>query len=233
MDLLNKRRLRPRSKVSADAIHMIPTRDDVRFVDFLSLLQIGLRPNHTSSPTLHSPIRTHLNTMSSTFDAIIRGDLDALTAALYAGADPNATNACGDTLLMEAVNWIQLYMVNLLLSRGANVHHNTHEGKTALHVASRRWHSGVFPVIFSAAGPPAMNYMDRNGYTPLYFLARNGSPEQMAFALSHPCINIWTLEGIKISGHFWSALKSYGYQEARWQPMRYTWIKLLMIPTRR
>jgi ankyrin repeat protein len=157
-----------------------------------------------------------------------------LTAALDAGTEPNANDRHGLTLLMEAVYRNRLDMVNVLLSRGANVHLKDHlYGRTALHWATNRWCSEVFPAVFSAAGPRAMNLPSCNGCTPLHWLARKGSAEQMAFALSHPGIDVSIRNNyghtpLNVSIDYRSALQTYGDKEARWQPMRSTWIKLLM-----
>jgi ankyrin repeat protein len=75
-------------------------------------------------------------TTADAFVAIENGDLDALTAALDAKMDPNARKDDGWTLLMLAVHWDQLHMVDVLLSRGANVHLQTPNGCTALHYAA-------------------------------------------------------------------------------------------------
>jgi ankyrin repeat protein len=176
-------------------------------------------------------------TTADALAAIRNGDLDALTAAVDAGTEPNAIDVNGYTLFMHAVFWNQLHMVNVLLSRGANVHLKDPHGRTALHFAAFKWRSDVFPAIFSAAGPRAMNFLNCDGWTPLHWLACNGSAEQMAFALSHPGIdtsirNRGGRTALEFHTNFRSALQTYGVQEARWQRMRYTWIKFLMVPTR-
>jgi ankyrin repeat protein len=135
-----------------------------------------------------------MTTTADAFDAIKHPDLDALTAALDAGADSDATNAHGWSLLMWAVYWDRLHMVDVLLSRGANVHQNTRDGRTALHFVTDDYSDDVFRKIFSAAGPRAMNFPNCSGWTPFHRLARYGSAEQIAFALSHPGISTsrWT-----------------------------------------
>jgi ankyrin repeat protein len=165
-------------------------------------------------------------------------DLDALTAALDAGIDPNATDASGWTLLVEAVYCNQLHTVDVLLSRGANVHLKTPYGEMALHYAASKRRTDTFRRIFSEAGPRAMNFPNCHGCTPLHYLVSNGSAEQMAFALSHPGIDVSIRNDYghtpsDVSIYFRTTLQTYGDEEARWQPIRYTWIKLLMIPTRR
>jgi ankyrin repeat protein len=177
-------------------------------------------------------------TTPSAFDAIENGDQDAFTAVLDAGTDPNASDG-GITLLMWSVVCNKLHMVDVLLSRGANVHQKASFNWTALHAAATAavCDNDVFPVIFLAAGPRAMNFPSSYGWTPLHYLARYGRAEQMAFALSYPGIDV------SIRNHYghtpldvWAdhrkALQTYSVQEARWQPMRYSWIKFLMIPTR-
>jgi ankyrin repeat protein len=171
------------------------------------------------------------------FDAISKGDGDALTAALDAGTDPNAIQDCGWTLLMEAVLCGQLHVVDKLLSRGANVHLRTPCGNTALHLAVNGWRSDVFRRIFSEAGPRAMNLPDWYGWTPLHLLAYDGTADQMAFALSYPGIDISIRDcnghtpfdlALRFRSRFRPVLQAYGVQEARWLPMRCTWIKLLI-----
>jgi ankyrin repeat protein len=176
-------------------------------------------------------------TTADAFDAIVNGDFNALTAALDAGLDPNARDGDGWTLLMQAVYWNRL--VDVLLSRGANVHLKTPYGEMALHYAASTRSSDTFRRIFSEVGARAMNFPNCHGWTPLHCLAYHGLAEQMVFALSHPGIDVsirnhdghTALEASKTI--FRPTLRKYGDEEARWQPIRYTWIKLLMIPTRR
>jgi ankyrin repeat protein len=168
-------------------------------------------------------------TTADALAAIKNGDLDALTTALDAGTDPNASDGDGNTLLIWSIFLNQLHIVNLLLSRGANVH------LKALHITSVEWRRDVFRAVFSAAGPRTMNLPNLDGWTPLHYLARYGSAKQMAFALSHPGIDVsirdtYGRTPLNVSIYNWSALQTYGEEEARWQPLRYTWIKLLMAP---
>jgi uncharacterized metal-binding protein len=55
----------------------------------------------------------------------------------------------------------------------------------------------------------------------------------MMFALSHPGIDVSLSTPFEVSEEFFFPLQTYRDQEARWQPLRYTWIKFLMLPTRR
>jgi hypothetical protein len=155
-----------------------------------------------------------------------------LNTALDVGTDPNAIDGDGFALLMCAVIQNHFHMVNVLLSRGANIHQRGLFDWTALHLAVYR--DDVFRKIFSEAGPCAMNFKDCIGWTPLHCLAHYGSAEHMAFALSHPGIDVSIRchEGrtpleVSKETNLQTALQTYGAQESRWRP-RYTWIKFLI-----
>jgi ankyrin repeat protein len=188
---------------------------------------------------LPTNIALFMMTTADALAAIKNGDLEALTAALDTGTDPNADDGYGTTLLMWSVYYNKLHMVNLLLTRGANVHRKDSIGRTALHWATFKERSDVFPAIFSAARIRAMHFFCSPwGCTPLHNLALRGSAEQIAFALSHPGIDVsgWIHDKyatLNVCAVFQTALQTYGEQEARWQPMRYTWIKVLMLPMQR
>jgi hypothetical protein len=132
-------------------------------------------------------------------------------------------------------NYMQEYLQYLYQSHQLQIwRQNDLHGRTALHLAARKWRGDdMFRRIFSEAGPRAMNLPDSDGWTPLHWLAFNGS-EQMAFALSHPGIDVsirdlYGRTPLDFSTRFRPVLQAYGDQEARWQPMRYAWIKLLII----
>jgi ankyrin repeat protein len=211
------------------------------FVDFYLLKQIGLRAARTLT-CAHIAISDHCHQMteSAAFEAIGKNDLYALTAALDAGTEPNAS-AFGTTLLIEATSRRRLRMVDLLLSRGADVHRKDGCDQTALHWAASGLRNDVlFRAVFSAAGPRDMNLTSCQGMTPLHCMVGVATAEQMAFALSHPGIGVYirNIDGrtpldMATSRNLRTTLQTYGDQEARWQPMRYLWIRLLMIPTRR
>jgi ankyrin repeat protein len=173
--------------------------------------------------------------MITTADALVsikKGDLDVLTAALDSGTDPNATDGGGWTLLMIAVVWNKLHIVDVLLSRGANIHLKDCTGSTALHLAAGFDRTDVFRKIFSVAGPRAMNFPNCHGWTPLHSLTYYGSAEIVAFALSHPGMDISIQDALgrtplDVCSDHRTSLQTYGDQEARWQPLRSAWIKLL------
>jgi ankyrin repeat protein len=185
-------------------------------------------------------------TTPSAFEAIRTGDVDALSAALDAGTDPDAVDGDGYSLLIKALVHVttpnRSRMVEVILNRGANVHQQSILGMTPLHyAASWMCNVDVFYTIFSATGSRAMNLGSAwHGMTPLHYLVRDGTVEQVAFALSHPGIDISVVnhEGLAPSkllrlrlsdggAAIAAAIENYGNQEARWQIMRFTWIKLL------
>jgi hypothetical protein len=68
---------------------------------------------------------------------------------------------------MEVIYCNKLHVVNVLLSRGANVHLKNRHGLTSLHFAASQCGINVFRRIFYEAGPLAMSFPDCNGWTPL------------------------------------------------------------------
>jgi ankyrin repeat protein len=234
MDQLNKLRLRYLTRASTSPFGITK---DTRHRMF-RLISVSGQPEQPFKRTAtKKQDGSRCDTPTDAFAAIQNEDLYALTAALDAGTDPNATDGGGWTLLMEAVILNQVHMVGVLLSCGTHVHLTTSSANTALHFAARCRSDDVFHMIFYAAGPRGMNFPNCYGSTPLHLLAGFGSAEQMAFALSHPGIDVSILnhEGhtpLDVSINYRSALQTYSDQEARWQPLRYTWIKLLILPTR-
>ena len=72
------------------------------------------------------------------------GDIDALEAAIAAGADVNARDARGWTALMHAANKGYTLLVPLLLEAKAEVDIRAPDGATALFIAAVHGHAEVF-----------------------------------------------------------------------------------------
>jgi ankyrin repeat protein len=120
---------------------------------------------------------------------------------------------------MRAVYWNRLHMVNLPLSRGANVHQKDRYGCTVLHFAACRGSSDVFPAIFSAAGPRTMNFPNFYGWTPLLLLVDRW-PDVLLFVLSYPGIDVKIRDehgqtALDLLHRSRTTLQTYGDQEAR------------------
>ncbi|KAG9404668.1 hypothetical protein AC1031_004873 [Aphanomyces cochlioides] len=61
---------------------------------------------------------------------------DILKLLLASGADVNIVNENGETPLMSAIQAENIQNVEALIQGGANIHHQSHEGKTVLHFAT-------------------------------------------------------------------------------------------------
>jgi ankyrin repeat protein len=105
------------------------------------------------------------------FRAAGRGDLAAVRELLDDGLSPNTRNEAGYTPLMAAARGLQVEVIRLLLSRGADATLADHDGDTALHCAvlqstkdGAREAACVRLLIDAGAQPNARN---ANGRTPL------------------------------------------------------------------
>jgi ankyrin len=114
------------------------------------LLRLGANPNFKSSSG-DSPlwlatekkwtaIADHLISYGATVDpviAIFQRDFDQVDRLLSEGLDPNyAIKPANTTLIQAAARVNALELVEILLSRGADVHQIDREGRTALHYAA-------------------------------------------------------------------------------------------------
>jgi uncharacterized protein len=96
----------------------------------------------------------------------------ALDLVQRGGADPNARNASGDTLVHRAVETGMLQLVRALLAAGADPGARAKDGESALHLAALH-PEPVFAEVLLAAGadPRAANH---DGETPLHWAALSG-----------------------------------------------------------
>src|SRR5262249_50191326 len=94
--------------------------------------------------------------------AAIKGDIITLKALLDEGADTNAADEAGDTIMMKAVPEGHINVLQLALSRGANVNAKNKEGRTVLTNAAA---SGNIDIVqFLLANGADINATDRYGY---------------------------------------------------------------------
>lgn len=89
-------------------------------------------------------------------NAILCHDIDAVAASLAGGADPNAIDTNGMTMLMYAAYTNSVESARLLLDHGANVNAATPDGTTALHYTQENpWGSpGVIAVLLEHGADP-------------------------------------------------------------------------------
>src|ERR1035437_2457514 len=108
-----------------------------------------------------------------------KGWLKVATYLIEHGAD---VNLGGMPALSAAAAAGNRAMVELLLSRGANVNSKDSHGKTALHIAAEKEFPTVAEVLL--ANKADVNAQDNSGNTPLFSAANNGSLKLVAMLLA-------------------------------------------------
>jgi len=93
-------------------------------------------------------------------------DFQAVKRLIDDGADVNAENRNGYTILWTAVSDNQVAIASLLLSNGAAVNQQNQYGRTLLHEAAWNGHIGVIQLLL--ANGADVNARDPNGRTPLH-----------------------------------------------------------------
>ena len=108
----------------------------------------------------------------------VKGDIEAVQAALAAGADINERNTTfNDTPLLRAATLGQWDTLRLLLERGADVHAEGGDAWTALHWAARNAHTGeeADVVVGLLEEGAKVGARSKSGYTPLHVAASHGN----------------------------------------------------------
>jgi len=85
------------------------------------------------------------------------------------GADADARDADGNTLLMVACDGSHEGIVPLLLARGARPELQSRSGWTALHNAVLAGHPGIVALLCAAPGAAVALAVRKGGWTPLGF----------------------------------------------------------------
>lgn len=102
--------------------------------------------------------------------AISNGWVDALRVLLRQGADPNAADSVGSTLLIVAISHVddaqRVVMARTLLEANADVTLKDKLNRVPLHVAAAQGSTEVVDMFLSWA-PQTLNHADRNLSTPL------------------------------------------------------------------
>ncbi len=99
---------------------------------------------------------------------------DITTIEFYLQSDKNRIHATCDknqTLLQYAVSHNQLKLVEFLLKHGANPHHQSQHGLTAMHYAAGKDLPEMIKLLFSA-DQRLLNIIDCAGYGPLHYAIR-------------------------------------------------------------
>jgi ankyrin repeat protein len=109
-------------------------------------------------------------------DAAMRGDRNAVRAALARKADVNAPQVDGSTALHWAAERDDLDLADLLLRAGARVAVRTREGVTPLQLAAENGSAAMVDKLLKAGADPNLA-MDAAGDTALMMTARTGKSD--------------------------------------------------------
>jgi ankyrin repeat protein len=109
--------------------------------------------------------------------------LAVLDFLITKGADLEATNKEGMTVLAWAAYSKNIPRIRLLLSKGAKVNGGENSAKTALHVAANWGHIEVAQLLLAHGAH--VNAKDGTGWTPLHWAASEGGVAIAQFLLSH------------------------------------------------
>ena len=121
-------------------------------------------------------LRTSDSTTSAVADAAMRGDREAVRAALAAKADVNAAQVDGTTALHWAVERNEVELAEILLTAGARVNARTREGVTPIQLAAINGSAPMLGrLIKSGAEPNAP--LTPGGDTALMLAARTGKTD--------------------------------------------------------
>lgn len=105
-------------------------------------------------------------------DALGVHDIDAAEQLLKNGANVNARNRHGETLLMTCVH--SSIAVDMLIKYRADVSLKDNDGNTALHYAVSYWNNDYVIKALIDAGAP-VDAMDDTGFTPLMMVSSSNN----------------------------------------------------------
>lgn len=106
-------------------------------------------------------------------EAVLLGDRDSVASFLSRGADPNATEADGSTLLMRAIHGRFHTIADLLIANGAAVDRANSYGVTAIYLAARAGDVAAMAKLLRAGA--SANAALPSGETVLMTAAKSGN----------------------------------------------------------
>ena len=122
------------------------------------------------------------------------GDLAQVRSLLRDGANPNAKDATGNTLLMYAAGSGKLDLVKFLIDRGADVHAKRPDGQTVLLHAAGAGNTEVLRLLVKMGLD--VNSKTTGGETALMMASMGGSLEEVQFLLENKAeLNAQNSEG--------------------------------------
>jgi len=111
-----------------------------------------------------------------------KGNIEAVTALLTSGANPNAQNIYGYTALLTALANGNAKIAQALLDFGASVHISTLEGLSALHLAAIHCDETMMEKLLQCGA--FLGVKDEEGDTLFHWVVREAKPEILSFLLS-------------------------------------------------
>jgi ankyrin repeat protein len=122
-------------------------------------------------------------------------NLALMAALLDHGANPNAINSDGSTILMHTAFWGYNAQTRLLIQRGASVNARAADGSTALYCASG-WDGNAETLHLLIAAGANVNAQADDGETAMIMAVRNCSPSRVqALIASHAELNLLDKNG--------------------------------------
>ena len=113
--------------------------------------------------------------------------VEMVTECLSAGADVDARQPGGDTVLMRAAKETRYpETLAILMDAGADPNARTRQGGTALHEAAF-WRTGAdeITVLLKGGSDPSLRYHGLDGVTALHLAAERGNVDAVAVLLEH------------------------------------------------
>lgn len=114
---------------------------------------------------------------SDVADAVMHGDLAALTTLLNQGADVNEAQIDGTTALHWAVYYDDVDVARQLIEAGAEVEAGTRDGITPLHLAAQYGGTGMIELLLDSGADAAAT--GPNGETMVMLAARRGDADSI------------------------------------------------------
>jgi ankyrin repeat protein len=136
----------------------------------------GVSSTRSRSPRAQSSGEPGRVALTVVADAAMRGDRDAVRAALARKADVDAPQIDGSTALHWAVEQDDLDMADMLLRAGARVTARTREGVTPLQLAATNGNPAVIDRLLKA-GAPVNDSLTPAGDTAIMLAARTGKTD--------------------------------------------------------
>src|SRR6476646_4362265 len=121
-------------------------------------------------------------------DAADRGDLPAVQALLLQGADPNARDCEGDTVLATAAYHGHVEIARILLAAGADVNASK-SGETPLSMAAHDGHTETAQLLLEHGAD--INAEDQGGLPPLSAMFAYGTPNL-------PTLRLFLAQGARV-----------------------------------